>query len=169
FSKQKRLISRSHIDFKGSLHIPLPLHIALVLKLFSGNILTKDTNLTIPEMYQIGGSKSIRGYLEKEFSFTNVIYGQSECHFYFRQTSSLYLFCDAGFGGRWYPLNDIQRTEMVEKMVGYGTGVRVPTAIGTLSLELARNIFDSKNTLGRVHIRFQSPFSSEIDNIFSNR
>lgn len=167
FSKQQRLISRSHIDFKSSLHLPLPLHTALVLKLFSGNILTRDTTLTIPEMYQIGGSKSIRGYLEKEFPFTNVIYTQNEYHFYFRKSSSLYLFCDVGVGGRLYIFNEIKKASPPHKMLGYGIGIKSPTAIGTLYLELARNIFDSQNILGRIHIRFQSLFSSDIDNIFS--
>lgn len=169
FSKQASLISRSHIDLNIGLHIPLPLHTGLVLNFFTGNILTKDTNLTVPEMYQIGGSKSIRGYPEKEFSFTNVFYAQSEYHLYFNQSSSLYLFCDAGIGGRWYIFSQIKANLLPQKMMGYGIGLRGPTAIGVLSIELARNIFDSKNTPGRVHVRFQSPFSSKINNIFSNK
>jgi hypothetical protein len=115
------------------------------------HMITDEETLVDAEMYRVGGYRTARGYLENEFR--TVAYDQLEVLHYFRARASAYIFCDNGFGsaGSLSRTNWGQRTEYL----GYGLGVRVPAKLGTLTLEWARNLRDTKS-LGRIHVQVNS-------------
>jgi hypothetical protein len=163
FSRRERRYARSHFDFSASLQIPLFRHQALLLHGFSGHIISNEERLVASEIYRVGGNQTIRGYVENEYAFRTVLYGQIEYHYYFQRNASVFLLYDGGAGfGRGI---DVDRS--YTKMVGYGAGIRLPVAIGTLSVEWARNRTDRRSP-GRIHVRIQNPISSTLSNSVSS-
>ena len=160
--RKNRMYNRSHIDFTAGGHLPLPFHTAILLRACSGHIITREGNLVASEKYRVGGSASLRGYVEDEFAFRTVIYGQSEYLYYFQPKAPVYLFFDGGIGFE----NDIGPGRQYRKMGGYGIGIRLPAVIGALSIEWARNIQDTRS-LGRIHVGFKNSFSSTTNGGFS--
>jgi hemolysin activation/secretion protein len=123
------------------------------------HMITDEATLVDAEMYRIGGYRTARGYLENEFAFRTVVYDQLELLHYFSAKGSLYILCDNGFGSAQSltRANWGQRTDFF----GYGLGIRVPARLGTLSLEWARNLRDTKS-LGRINVQVNSNGSAKV-------
>lgn len=158
-SKKEKNYTRSHIDFSAGVHVPYLTKFATFLKLTSKHIVSDEKNLAPAEMYRVGGYNSIRGYSDDAFACRTALYGQIENLLYFSKSGSVYIFLDGGIG--FQQSNDFLNGNHIS-MLGYGAGVRLPSKLGSMSLEWARNIQD-KRSLGRIHIRFQNAFSSLLD------
>jgi hemolysin activation/secretion protein len=150
---RERNYGRSHVDFTAGIHLPLWRHQALRARVISKHLISGEKDLVSAEIYRVGGYRSVRGYQDNQFAFRTVAYTQLEYLMYFNSTGSVYLFTDGGFGfenslsmSRW---NDRR------EFLGYGFGVRLPAAAGTLTLEWARNIDDARS-LGRIHVRVRN-------------
>ncbi|MBN1578940.1 MAG: BamA/TamA family outer membrane protein [Chitinispirillaceae bacterium] len=154
-TRKGRLYNRSHIDFTAGGHLPFPFHTALMLRVNSGHLITRENALVPSELYRVGGNGSLRGYMENEFAFRTVVYGQAEYLYYFQPGTPVYLFFDGGIGFE----NDIGLNRSYRKMWGYGIGIRIPAGIGMLSVEWARNIQDIKS-MGRIHVGFKNSFAA---------
>jgi outer membrane protein assembly factor BamA len=152
-AKRGRSYTRSHVDFSAGLHIPLFWNQAIRLRLSTMHMITDEETLVDAEMYRVGGYRTARGYNENEFAFRTVAYDQLEILHYFSTRASAYIFCDNGFGstGSLSRANWGQRTEYL----GYGLGTRVPARLGTLTLEWARNLQDTRS-LGRINVQVNS-------------
>ena len=155
FTRKERTYNRSHIDFSAGVHLPLPYHFATLLRGVSGHIISRESNLVAAEMYRAGGNASLRGYREDEFAFRTILYGQTELLYYFQAQAAVFLFCDGGLGftsppGLHVPYN---------RLLGYGLGIRIPAGIGTVAIEWARNIRDTKSP-GRLHVGFSNRFAA---------
>lgn len=158
-AKRDRSYTRSHVDFSAGLHIPFFGSQALRVSLKTMHMITDEEALVDAEMYRIGGYRTARGYLENEFAFRTVMYDQLEVLHYFSAKGSMYILCDNGFGSAQSltRANWGRRTEFL----GYGLGIRVPARLGTLSLEWARNMRDTKS-LGRINVQVNSNSSKKL-------
>ena len=158
-AKRDRSYTRSHVDFSVGLYIPFFRSQAVRLRCATMHMITDEDTLVDAEMYRIGGYRTARGYHENEFAFRTVAYDQLELLHYFSAQGSVYLFCDNGFGSAQSltRANWGQRTEYA----GYGLGVRVPARLGTLTLEWARNLQDTKS-LGRIHVQVNNHGSTAL-------
>ncbi|MBN2188680.1 MAG: BamA/TamA family outer membrane protein [Chitinispirillaceae bacterium] len=154
---QERKFTRSHVEFTGGIHVPFRQRQAVRVRVVSRHLITgEDADaLAAPEMFRVGGCRSVRGYMENEFAFRTVVYDQLEYCWYYGPAASAYLFTDNGFGfeqslttARWG-----DRTEFL----GYGMGIRIPARLGTLTLEWARNISRSDRTSwGRINVKISN-------------
>lgn len=150
-SRKSNNYSRTHLDFLAGLHLPFLDKQALRFRFISKHLITEEQKLIPAELYRVGGANSVRGYQDNEFAFRTVIYGQIEQLLYFTRTGAIYIFSDGGIGFE----NKIDLNEDYRLMFGYGVGIRLPSKVGNMTLEWARNITD-KRSFGRVHIRFQN-------------
>jgi hypothetical protein len=155
-------LTRWHIDLTAGLHYPLNFRHAIVARLVSGAILTDaiDT-LQTTELYRTGGYKSIRGYTDNEFAFSSVIFGQAEYHYYFNYSGSVYIFMDGGIG-RLNKSSD-ETSKVLQKMCGYGIGIRIPVKIGDAAIEWARNYRETQSW-GRIHVSIRNAVSASASN-----
>jgi outer membrane protein assembly factor BamA len=158
-ARKEKNYSRSHIDFSTGVHVPYLTKYAFLLRFTSEHIISNETKLTPSELYRIGGYNSVRGYADDAFAFQTVFYGQFENMLYFNRSGSVYIFVDGGIG---FKNDESLRSGDHSTMLGYGAGVRLPSKLGMMSVEWARNVQDSKS-FGRIHLRFQNTFSSIID------
>ncbi|MBN1127576.1 MAG: hypothetical protein JXA71_01220 [Chitinispirillaceae bacterium] len=149
-ASRERKYTRSHVDFSSGVHLPLFGRHALHARLSTMHLITDEVLLSDAEIYRVGGYRSVRGYLENEFSFRTVAYDQLEYLYYFTPTGSAFIFCDNGFGFT----GSLTRTRWGERLgfAGYGLGIRVPARLGTVTVSWARNIRDTRS-LGRLHLQ----------------
>jgi outer membrane protein assembly factor BamA len=159
-SFRDRNYGRSHVDFAAGIHLPLWRHQAFHARVISKHIITNEQDLVTAEIYRIGGYRSARGYPDNQFAFRTVAYSQLEYMLYFNSTGSVYPFADGGFG--FENSLSLSRWNDRREFLGYGIGIRIPAGIGTLTLEWARNIDDTKS-LGRIHVRVQNVLAGEGD------
>lgn len=155
-AKKEKDYSRSNVNFNIATHIPVFRSEAFSAKLTTAHIVTDETTLLSAEMNRIGGHESLRGYTDNAFAFRTVIYGQGEIIHYFGSTSSIYILFDAGIG--FTGDIDIDKKSWT-KMIGYGAGIRIPSRLGLVTIEWARN-YQDKKSLGRVHLQFKNELSS---------
>ncbi len=149
--------SRWRFDFIAGMHYPLFKQQALVGRFVTNTVtLNKRDSLQEVEQNRVGGHRSIRGYAENQFPFTNVSYVQSEYHFYYNRKGSLYIFMDGGIGFAG-PIRLSAETR--EELFGYGAGIAVPIRQGILSLEWARNYQEDRGP-GRLHLRIRNRLSA---------
>ncbi|MBN2035915.1 MAG: hypothetical protein JW768_04160 [Chitinispirillaceae bacterium] len=146
-----RNYTRSHVDFKAGVHVPLWRRHAFASRLVSLHLITEEEILTGAEMYRVGGHGSARGYLDNELAFRTVAYGQFEYLYYYSTTGSVYIFNDNGFGFT-RSLSRVRWGDRIE-FSGYGIGLRIPSRIGILSIEWARNKDDDSGSFGRMHVQ----------------
>ncbi len=146
-----RSYTRWTVDFLAGRRMPFFRRWALDLRFAAHNLFTPEKNLPPVELFRVGGHNSLRGYSTDEFSFRTAALLQSEFIFFFGHTSSVYLLLDAGTG---YDSTPSERVNLL----GYGLGTRLPTRLGLLSIEWARNVREVRG-LGRLHVGFQNPLS----------
>jgi hypothetical protein len=68
---------------------------------------------------------------------------------YLSKIGAVYLFSDGGVGFKKPPGPGSDYM----LLAGYGLGIKVPSRIGTVTLEWARNIDDTRSP-GRIHLRY---------------
>jgi hemolysin activation/secretion protein len=153
-ARKDKHYTRSHIDFSIGSHFPLWHSQAVVARLVTAHIVSKEKELLPVEMNRVGGYSSIRGYSENQFAFRTVGYLQLEGIHYFSSNGSIFIFTDGGIGFKDEPGIKSEYT----RLLGYGLGIRIPSRLGLMTLEWARNLQDKKSP-GRVHIQFQNDLS----------
>ncbi len=84
-----------------------------------------DADLPEPDLFKIGGTKSVRGYKEEQFISSSVGFSQLEYQIRFQERSVLFSFFDVGL----YELGN--RYEVV---YGYGAGIRFDLPVGLLGI-----------------------------------
>jgi len=154
-AKKEKNYSRSNVNFEIGTHIPLFRSQAIMAKLNTAHIITTETSLLTVEKNRFGGNSTLRGYSENEFAFRTALIGQSEIIHYYSETGALFILFDGGIGFA----DDINiDNHNWTKLFGYGAGIRMPSRVGLITLEWARNYSDTKS-LGRIHLQFQTELS----------
>lgn len=153
----EKSFTRWSIDFSGGRRVPFGGRYALNLKISAKNLFTPEKKLPPVEMFRVGGHRSLRGYSTDEFAFKSVALLQSEVILFFAPVSSVYLLLDGGIG---FPEGYSGASEQRVDLLGYGVGTRLPTRLGTISVEWARNHTERRG-FGRIHVRFQNPLAPE--------
>jgi len=154
-AKKEKNYNRSHVDFSVGAHVPFGGSQAIYSRLVTAHIVSSEKNLLPVELNRIGGYNSIRGYSDNEFAFRTVAFGQLEAIHYFNTNGSVFIFVDGGIGFKEEPT--LLKSDY-NKLLGYGIGIRIPSRLGMMTLEWARNYQDQKS-LGRVHVQFQNDLS----------
>ena len=157
--------TRLNVEFSIGAQRPLSRRWALAADLTTLNLVTDENSLPTIEMYRVDGYQSVRGYPDNEFALRTVAYAQGECRLYYSEKGSVYIFTDGGAGfsdpgafGQAHSWTDWSAA--LTKLLGFGIGTRLPTRVGAMSVEWARNYQETRG-LGRIHVRFTSPLSVE--------
>jgi outer membrane protein assembly factor BamA len=148
-SRKEKRYERTSLQFNAGVHLPFLINQGVLTNVFWYHIITKEEKLIPSEMYRIGGNTTMRGYGDNELAFRTAFHGQVQYMLYLNKFGAAYIFSDGGIGFKDKPGS---KTDYIT-MMGYGLGLRVPSRIGTVILEWARNIDDSRSP-GRIHIRY---------------
>ncbi len=122
---------------------------------FNAVIIT-GSGLDESDAFRFGGTKTLRGYREKEFLATRAIWSNFENRFKISDDLVLFNFIDVGY--IYHPMLFPRIMNSFEAIrYGYGLGVRFETKIGKLNLIYALGKDDSFKT-GKIHIGIESEF-----------
>ncbi len=114
------------------------------------------TELDQTDMYRIGGTNTIRGYLENQFLATKAAWANIEYRFATGRESFLFAFIDAGYiYEQADPIADTPA--MSASLYGYGIGAQVETGLGILKASFALGRGDSF-TQGKIHFGLVNRF-----------
>ena len=114
----------------------LPLFTKQVLLVgFHGKKIT-SSQLEQSDLFQIGGTNTVRGYRENQFYGSQVLWSNFEYRFLTGRLSSVFVFVDAGYFSR--PPDDLHSIPSQEKFLyGYGVGTRLDTSLGIMQVSFA--------------------------------
>ncbi|MBN1600648.1 MAG: BamA/TamA family outer membrane protein [Chitinispirillaceae bacterium] len=148
-SRKEKRYTRTSLQFNAGIHLPFLMNQGVLTNVFWYHAITKEEKLVPSEMYRIGANTTMRGYGDNELALRTAFHGQVQYMFYLNKFGAVYAFSDGGIGSKNKPGS---RSDYIT-MMGYGLGLRLPSRIGTVILEWARNIDDTRNP-GRIHIRY---------------
>jgi outer membrane protein assembly factor BamA len=154
-AKKEINYNRSRILFNASVQVPFFKSQALISRLITSHIITRESALLPVEQIRYGGSTNLRGYSENIFAFRTAAIGQFELHHYFSTSGTIFILVDGGVG---FTGDFAYDSHAWTSLLGYGAGIRIPSKAGIVLLSWARNKDDTKS-IGRIHLQFQNDLS----------
>ncbi len=141
----------------------LALDVAVPFEIFRRQVLSIELhgkeligdNISVAEMYRLGGTTTLRGYRESQFLGSRIAWTNLEYRFLLSRRSFFFGFLDAGY----YFLSNNQ-TQIVSSQsfkYGYGIGTRIETGIGLLGVSFAFGEGDSFSQ-GKIHFGIINEF-----------
>jgi outer membrane protein insertion porin family len=122
---------------------------------FHGKKITSD-QLEQSDLFQIGGTNTVRGYRENQFYGSQVLWSNFEYRFLTGRLSSVFGFVDAGYFSK--PPDILHALPSQEKFLyGYGIGTRLDTSLGILQVSLALGEGDTFST-AKIHFGIANDF-----------
>jgi outer membrane protein assembly factor BamA len=103
------------------------------------------------DLYKLGGTSTLRGYLENQFLGSRVAWSNLEYRFLLTRRSYIFTFFDAG-----YYFNDAVDNKEDYKL-GYGLGLSIETGLGVLAVSFALGKGDSFSQ-GKIHFGLINEF-----------
>lgn len=114
------------------------------------------TELDQTDMYRLGGTNTIRGYIENQFIATRAAWTSIEYRFASGRESYFFTFLDAGYIYRQSdPVANVP--QIILSVYGYGVGAQVETGIGILKASYALGRGDSF-VEGKIHFGIVNQF-----------
>ena len=143
-------------QFSMDMECFLPLFRSQVLMAgFHGKKIT-SSQLEQSDLFQIGGTNSVRGYLENQFFGSQILWSNVEYRFLTGRLSNVFGFFDAGYFSR--PADQLRSLPSQEKFLyGYGVGTRLDTAVGVMQVSLALGEGDTFST-AKIHFGISNDF-----------
>jgi len=115
-----------------------------------------SSQLEVSDLYQFGGTTTLRGYRENQFYASKIAWANIEYRFLTGRASSLYGFIDGGYFSR--PSDPLKGITAQEKsLYGYGIGARVETSLGIMNISFALGKGDSFSE-GKIHVGIVNDF-----------
>lgn len=109
------------------------------------------------DLYRFGGTNSLRGYRENQFTGTRVAWTNSEYRFLLARRSYAFGFFDTGYSFLPAALRPPASSSLQQVKVGYGIGIQMETALGDIRVGFALGEGDSF-AQGKVHVGLRNEF-----------
>ncbi len=108
----------------------------------------RGDNIEISDMYLLGGSNTLRGYIENQFAGQRILWSNVEYRYLLTNKTHAFLFFDAGY---------FKYDELSDYKIGYGLGINFETAFGIMSVSFALGKGDSFGE-GKIHFGIINEF-----------
>ena len=115
-----------------------------------------SSQLEVSDLYQFGGTNTLRGYRENQFYASKIAWVNLEYRFLTGRSSSLYGFTDGGYFSRPSDTNK-GITSQEKSLYGYGVGARIETGLGIMNISFALGEGDSFSQ-GKIHVGIVNEF-----------
>ncbi|MGK9475340.1 BamA/OMP85 family outer membrane protein [Melioribacter sp. OK-6-Me] len=108
----------------------------------------RGDNIEVSDMYLLGGSNTLRGYIENQFAGKRILWSNIEYRYILTQKTYAFLFFDTGY---------FKRDDISDYKFGYGMGINFETAFGIMSVSFALGKGDSYRE-GKIHFGIINEF-----------
>ncbi|MEW6654372.1 MAG: BamA/TamA family outer membrane protein [Bacteroidota bacterium] len=133
-------------------------------KLFERQILSfalhgrelKGSNFDLSDLYFLGGTNTLRGYREKQFQGSRLLWSNTEYRFLISRRTYAFTFFDYGYA---LSSEDLQLKTARNSLYksGYGFGLNIETGLGVLGISFALGSGDSFSK-GKIHFSIINEF-----------
>jgi len=103
------------------------------------------------DLYRLGGTSTLRGYLENQFLGSRIAWSNIEYRFLLARRSYIFTFFDSGY----YFNSAVDKKE--DFKLGYGLGLSIETGLGVLGVSFALGQGDSFSE-GKIHFGIINEF-----------
>lgn len=135
-------------------YIPLAARHIAVLTLHGRQI--TSSHIEQSDLYQLGGTNTVRGYRENQFFGAQMVWSNLEYRYLTGRASSFFAFFDAGYFS--HPADALRRISGQQQAIyGYGAGMSVETALGIIRVSYALGKGDTFST-GKIHFGLENNF-----------
>ncbi|HEY3296035.1 MAG TPA: BamA/TamA family outer membrane protein [bacterium] len=117
---------------------------------------TTEPEVLLPDLYRLGGARTLRGYREEQFLGSRVGWTSAELRYWLGPASRVFLFCDVGSAYRQQHVNSVAQTTTLVR-AGSGIGLRLETDLGVWGFDYGIGQGD-KLLSGKLHISLLSSF-----------
>ncbi|HNV72629.1 MAG TPA: BamA/TamA family outer membrane protein, partial [Candidatus Ozemobacteraceae bacterium] len=124
----------------------------LALQGVAGRTMIGEGFVPVYDMFSVGGNDTVRGYREREFLGTKILYGNIEIRQRIAKTFDIVAFYD--MGDAW-GLDYNQTSKDFDLKKGYGLGIRLQTPLGPVAID--HGISPDRGE-GRTYFNFGSSF-----------
>jgi len=110
-----------------------------------------------PDLYRLGGARSLRGYREEQFLGSRVSWASVEARYWLGPSSRLAVFGDGGVITRESRASSGDVTETTQYKTSYGVGLRLETGVGVWGVDYGIAAGESPLN-GQLHVSLLSLF-----------
>lgn len=135
------------------LYVPIFRWQTILVGLHGRQVKSNESAIAVSDLFRFGGTNSVRGYREEEFSGEKIAWLNLEYRYLLAPRSRVFLFLD---GGYFYQKNR-DRKILEDYMTGYGFGVRIETRLGIMGIDYGLGQGRSL-TSGLVHVGLTNRF-----------
>ncbi len=119
---------------------------------------TDEESVPLPEQFKLGGTNSLRGYREEQFSGTRLAWTNLEYRFLWGSGSRFFIFADYGYFFRKARLNEDGIFGKISgQKLGYGFGLRINSRAGLLGIDYGIGENDRLSE-GKIHFGIVNKF-----------
>jgi len=128
-----------------------PLHgrVVLALSLHGRQLRSNEKPVPIPDLFRLGGARTLRGYREDQFLASSLAWSNLEFRYILGRRSRAFLFYDSGY----YSRNESQGSYKT----GFGFGFRLETGLGIMGIDYGLGQGDGLFN-GKVHVGLVNEF-----------
>jgi outer membrane protein assembly factor BamA len=116
-----------------------------------------EPEVLLPDLYRVGGARTVRGYREEQFFGSRVGWASAELRYWTGPASRIFAFCDAGSVYREQWLDALRYERSNDFFIGVGIGLRLETNMGVWGFDYGVGR-DDKLLSGKIHVSLQSSF-----------
>ena len=117
---------------------------------------TTEPEVLLPDLYRLGGARTLRGYREEQFLGSRIGWASAELRYWLGPASRVFLFFDAGSVYRQPPAGSLESTSTLFR-TGQGIGLRLETDLGIWGIDYGVGEGDALLG-GKLHISLLSTF-----------
>ncbi|MDZ7314552.1 MAG: BamA/TamA family outer membrane protein [candidate division KSB1 bacterium] len=142
-SFDKKATNRSYlVDL--DLFIPTLKRQVINLSLHARQLNSTQKIIPMPDLFRMGGTRSLRGYREDQFRGSVVAWSNVEYRYLLGRRSRAFVFLDTGY----YSLVSKEKVKKEEIKIGYGFGFRLESGLGILSLDYGLAYGEKQGLMG---------------------
>ena len=145
-------IDNKRFSLDAEFYAPLFKRQVLAIGVHGRQIHSNEEVIPVPDLYRLGGTKSLRGYREDQFFGSSVAWTNVELRYILGRRSRAFVFIDSG-----YYSSKNGNIESNKYKVGYGFGFRLETGLGIMGVDYGLGDGDGLFN-GKVHVGLINEF-----------
>ncbi len=147
-SGSRKKSDNKRIFLDAEFYLPAWKRQVLAVTLHGRQIQSNEGVIPTPDLFRLGGAKSLRGYREDQFRGSDVAWSNVEWRYVLGRRSRVFLFMDTGYFSN--------QNEQNFKL-GYGFGFRLETGLGMMGVDYGMARGDGA-LAGKVHVGLVNEF-----------
>ncbi len=149
----KKNVKNNRIALDVKVYIPIFQRQIFSTSFHGRQIKSNEDYIPVPDLYRLGGTRSLRGYREDQFRGSSIAWSNLEYRYLLGRRSRAFVFCDLGY------ISTSGKEETRDIKIGYGFGVRLETGLGIMGIDYGL-AFGEKQGLfgGMIHVGLVNEF-----------